>query len=46
MASVLKRDAGVKDSGTAVPGMGGLIDVLDSLLLVFPAAYWLLEFLA
>ena len=45
MASVLKRDAGVKDSGTAVPGMGGLIDVLDSLLLVFPAAYWLLELL-
>ncbi|VAX41958.1 Phosphatidate cytidylyltransferase [hydrothermal vent metagenome] len=42
MASMLKRDAGVKDSGTAVPGMGGLIDVLDSPLLVFPAAYWLL----
>ncbi|MCC7387389.1 MAG: phosphatidate cytidylyltransferase [Phycisphaerales bacterium] len=42
MASVLKRDAGVKDSGDALPGMGGLIDVLDSPLLVFPAAYWLL----
>lgn len=42
MASVLKRDAGVKDSGSALPGMGGLIDVLDSALLVFPAAYWLL----
>lgn len=42
MASVLKRDAGVKDSGSALPGMGGLIDVLDSPLLVFPAAYWLL----
>jgi CDP-diglyceride synthetase len=42
MASVLKRDTGVKDTGTALPGMGGLIDVLDSPLLVFPAAYWLL----
>ena len=42
MASMLKRDAGVKDSGDTLPGMGGLIDVLDSPLLVFPAAYWLL----
>jgi phosphatidate cytidylyltransferase len=42
MASVLKRDTGVKDSGSALPGMGGIIDVLDSPLLVFPAAYWLL----
>lgn len=42
MASVLKRDTGVKDTGSALPGMGGLIDVLDSPLLVFPAAYWLL----
>lgn len=44
MASMLKRDAGVKDSGNTLPGMGGLIDVLDSPLLVFPAAYWLLTF--
>lgn len=42
MASMLKRDVGVKDSGSALPGMGGLIDVLDSPLLVFPAAYWVL----
>jgi phosphatidate cytidylyltransferase len=42
MASMLKRDVGVKDSGTTLPGMGGLIDVLDSTLLVFPAAYWVL----
>ncbi len=46
MASMLKRDAGVKDSGTSLPGMGGLIDVLDSPLLVFPAAYWLLTLAA
>lgn len=44
MASMLKRDAGVKDSGRALPGMGGFIDVLDSLLLVFPAAFWVLWF--
>ncbi len=42
MASMLKRDVGVKDSGSSLPGMGGLIDVLDSPLLVFPAAYWIL----
>lgn len=46
MASMLKRDAGVKDSGRSLPGMGGLIDVLDSPLLVFPAAYWLLTLAA
>ena len=44
MASMLKRDVGVKDSGSSLPGMGGLIDVLDSPLLVFPAAYWILTY--
>ena len=38
-ASLLKRDAGVKDSGAAVPGFGGLIDIFDSLLLVGPVVY-------
>ncbi len=40
MESVFKRDAAVKDSGATVPGMGGVLDVLDSVLLVGPLAYW------
>lgn len=39
-ASVLKRDAGVKDASKILPGFGGLIDMLDSLLIAPPVAYW------
>ncbi len=40
--SALKRTCGVKDSGAIIPGMGGVYDVLDSLLLNAPIFYFYL----
>ena len=42
--SLMKRDAGVKDSSTLIPGHGGAFDRFDSILLVAPCVYLYLEY--
>ena len=40
--SLLKRSAAVKDAGNVVPGYGGAMDVVDSLMVAGPVAYFLI----
>lgn len=41
--SLLKRDVGVKDSNTMVPGLGGFLDMVDSVVFTAPILYFFLK---
>jgi phosphatidate cytidylyltransferase len=44
--SVLKRSMGVKDSGKTLPGIGGALDLIDSICFTAPALYFVLKWVS